>query len=447
MPARHAQALCDFIDASPSAFHAVSSAVAMLKATGAKRLDERERWTLESGGCYYLIRDDASLVAMRIGGRAPAEAGFAIAAAHADAPSLRVRYEKTVIARGIERAAVEAYGGPIHATWLDRPLNMAGRALIKGKDGKPELRLVNLNRPVALIPNLAIHFNREMNKGIEYPMNSALLPIVACAKDPAAATAGGAAAGAAVSPGYAWALRACAKELGVEPQDILSAELSFVDAAPSLVWGEDGEFISAPRIDNLEGCHAVLSAFCTAGPAEHSQLAVLFDNEEIGSGTPRGADSAFLRDVLARVMAARGGQGAEDEQRALARSFCVSVDGAQGWHPSYADRFDEDYAPVLNKGPAIKANANQRYATDAVSEAAFKSWCALAGVPSQRFRMRADLAPGSTIGPINAALLGVRTVDVGVPMLAMHSTRECSGSYDHDFMISALKAFYDSYSS
>ncbi|HAE23440.1 MAG TPA: M18 family aminopeptidase [Spirochaetaceae bacterium] len=440
MPAHHAQALCDFIDASPSAFHAVRSGVAMLEAIGAQRLDERERWTLKAGGCYYLIRDDASLVALRVGGRSPADAGFALAAAHADAPALRVRYEKAVVARGLERAAVEAYGGPIHATWLDRPLNMAGRALVKGKDAKPELRLVNLKRPVAVIPNLAIHFNREMNKGIEYPMNSALLPLVACAPDATGASVVGA-------PSYAWALRVCAKELGVEPQDILSAELSFVDAAPSLVWGEDGEFISAPRIDNLEGCHSVLSAFCVAGAREHSQLAVLFDNEEIGSGTPRGADSAFLRDVLARIIAARGGQGAEDEQRALARSFCISVDGAQGWHPSYADRFDEDYAPVLNKGPAVKANANQRYATDAVSEAAFKSWCAMAGVPSQRFRMRADLAPGSTIGPVNAALLGVRTVDVGVPMLAMHSVRECSGSYDHDYMIRALKAFYDSYAS
>jgi aspartyl aminopeptidase len=447
MPARHAQALCDFIDASPSAFHAVSSAVAMLKACGAKRLDERERWKLEAGGCYYLIRDDASLVALHIGSRSPADAGFAIAAAHADAPSLRVRYEKAVIARGIERAAVEAYGGPIHSTWLDRPLNMAGRALVKGKGAKPELRLVNLNRPVAVIPNLAIHFNREINKGIEYPMNSALLPLVACAKDSAKEAPSAPVAGAAGAPSYAWALRACAKELGIRPEELLSAELSFVDAAPSLVWGEDGEFISAPRIDNLEGCHSVLSAFCAAGATEHSQVAVLFDNEEIGSGTPRGADSAFLRDVLARVIAARGGQGAEDDQRALARSFCVSVDGAQGWHPSYADRFDEDYAPVLNRGPAIKANANQRYATDAVSEAAFKSWCALAGVPSQRFRMRADLAPGSTIGPVNAALLGVRTVDVGVPMLAMHSARECSGSYDHDYMIDALKAFYDSYAS
>ena len=300
---------------------------------------------------------------------------------------------------------------------------------MRGADGRPAVRLLNAARPVAVIPNLAIHFNREVNKGVEYPMQSALMPLVGSRKDGDTA-------------GPSWALRLAAKELGVAAEDILSAELSFVDAGAALIWGDDGEFITAPRIDNLEGCHAILSAFCASRPGPATQLAALFDNEEIGSGTPRGADSSFLSGVMARIAAARGSVGPEAEQRAAARSFCVSVDGAQGWHPSYADRFDEDYAPLMNKGPAVKANANVRYATDALSEAAFRSWCALAGVPCQRFRMRADLMPGSTIGPVNAALLGMRTVDVGVPMLAMHAARETAGAYDHDYMIAALKAFY-----
>lgn len=437
MPAQNAKALCDYIDASPTAYHAVDAAAAMLAAYGAIRLDEREPWRLEAGASYYVVRDGASLVAFRIGRKPPSEAGFVLSGAHADAPGLRARIGKTVVARGFERVAVEPYGGPIHATWLDRPLSLAGRVVIRTSGGV-SARLVNMARPVAVIPNLAIHFNRDMNKGIEYPMQSALLPIVA-ASGAAKGDSSSAASGAG-KPG--WLERVVAEELGVEPSAIVSAELSFVDAAPALVFGSDGELLSAPRIDNLEGCHAVLSAFAGAPATDHGQFAVLFDNEEIGSGSLRGANSSFLRGLLERVCALTGDSGTEALHRALARSFSVSVDGAQGWHPSYADKFDEDFAPLLNGGPAIKSNANLRYATDALTEARFRDYCASAGVPCQRFMMRADLAPGTTIGPISSALLGIRTVDVGVPMLAMHSIRETGGSADHDYMIAALRAMY-----
>lgn len=431
MPAQNAKALCDFIDASPTPYHAVDSAVAMLNTAGAARLDERETWQLEPGHSYYVIRDGASLVAFRTGTAAPSRSGFAFAGAHADAPGLRARLEKSLVSRGFDRVAVEAYGGPIHSTWLDRPLSLAGRVMVKVAGGGVTQRLVNFARPMAVIPNLAIHFNREMNKGIEYPMNAALLPIVSAAGP-----------GVTAVVGSSWLERAVSGELGVDPEAVVSAELTFVDATASLVFGADSELLSAPRIDNLEGCHAVLSAFVSAPPSGHGQIAALFDNEETGSGSIRGADSSFLRDLVERIVALTDDSGNEALHRALARSFSVSVDGAQGWHPSYADKFDEDYAPVLNGGPAVKANANTRYATDAVGEAAFRSLCETAGVPCQRFRMRADLAPGTTIGPISSALLGVRTVDVGVPMLAMHSARETAGSYDHDYMIRALSGFY-----
>lgn len=431
MPAQNAKALCDFIDASPTPYHAVDSAAAMLNAAGATRLDEREAWRLEPGRTYYVIRDGASLVAFRTGSAAPSDAGFAFAGAHADAPGLRARLEKSLVSRGFDRVAVEPYGGPIHSTWLDRPLSLAGRAVVKSARGGVTQRLVNFARPMAVIPNLAIHFNREMNKGIEYPMNSALLPIVSAAG-----------LGVTAVVGSSWLERAVSDELGVDLDAVVSAELTFVDAAPSLAFGNDSELLSAPRIDNLEGCHAVLSAFVSAPVAAHGQIAALFDNEETGSGSIRGADSSFLRELVARIVALTDDSGAQALHRAFARSFSVSVDGAQGWHPSYADKFDEDYAPVLNGGPAVKANANTRYATDAVGEAAFRSLCEAAGVPCQRFRMRADLAPGTTIGPISSSLLGVRTVDVGVPMLAMHSARETAGSYDHDFMIRALAGLY-----
>ncbi len=420
--------LCDFIDASPTAFHAVDSSIALLKVAGAKALSERDSWKLERGALYYVVRDDASLVAFRVGRNAVAESGFLLAGAHTDSPGLRIRIEKNVAARGMERVAVETYGGPINSTWLDRPLSLAGRIVLRGKDGSHSCRLVNLAKPVAVIPNLAIHFNREMNKGVEYAVNTAMMPLVSSF-------------GTAEVPTGSWILRTLAAELSVDQSDILSGEVSFVDAAPALVFGDAAEIMNAPRIDNLEGCQAVISALCQAKASIHTQVAVLFDNEEIGSTSPRGANSSFLRDVLTRISFSYGG-GEEDTFRAFARSFCLSVDGAQAWHPSYADKFDEDFAPVLNKGLAIKGNANVRYATESRGEAAILSLCAKENIPCQRFRMRADLTPGSTIGPTNSALLGVRTIDIGVPMLAMHSVRETAGVRDHDSMIALLLAAY-----
>jgi aspartyl aminopeptidase len=439
MSTNHIRALCDYIDASPTAYHAVDSSAALLKAHGAVRLYEGDSWKLDPGSLYFVVRDDAALIAFRTGTSAPADAGFAIAGAHTDAPGLRARIEKSVESRGMQRVAVEVYGGPIHSSWLDRPLSLAGRVVTRTADGGFRVGLVNFARPMAQIPNLAIHFNREANKGVEYPIHTALLPLVAAT--------GPVKSSGKDSASSSWVLTALAAEMGVPETDILSAELTFSDAARSFVYGKDEEILSAPRIDNLAGCHAILTAFCAARATAHGQMAVLFDNEEIGSGTSRGAASSLLPTLISRICLASRRDGAsagakEDSYRALARSFQVSVDGAQAWHPAYADKFDEDFAPVLNGGPAVKANANVRYATEAVGEAMFRSWCEQAGVPCQRFRMRADLAPGSTIGPVSSALLGVRTVDVGMPMLAMHSARETAGAFDHDMMIAALGVFY-----
>lgn len=437
MSALNAKALCDYIDASPTAFHAVDSAEAMLKAWGGLRLDERAGWQLEPQKMYYVIRDDASLIAFRTGRASVCDKGFLLAGAHTDAPGLRARLDKLVNGKGLERVAVESYGGPILATWLDRPLSLAGRVVLRKADGGLESRLVNFARPMAVIPNLAIHLNREINKGFEYPMHTALLPLVAAtASQPAVG-----AAGEKASDG-SWLQKALAAELGVSQNAILSAELTFNEALAPTIFGQDGELINAPRIDNLEGCHAVLSAFCAAKPADHVQMAVLFDNEEIGSTSTRGANSSFLRDVMERICLNAGGS-AEGYYRAAASSFLLSVDGAQAWHPGYADKFDPDYAPVLNKGPAIKLNANIRYATEARGEAAILRLCQHLGLPCQRFLMRADLAPGSTIGPMTSAITGIRTVDIGLPMLAMHSIRETAGTLDHDAMIKLLTAAYE----
>ncbi len=432
MPAVSAKSLCDFLDASPTQFHAVDALAAALQARGAVALDERSAWNLEPGRAYYTIRNGSGIVAFRVGGESPARAGFALAGAHTDAPSLRVRPEKVLRHRAGDRIAVEVYGGPILSTWLDRPLALAGRAAVRGSGGRPELRLVNPAGPAAVIPNLAIHLNREVNKGFEYNAQNHLPALVA-------APLSDRKAGEAEAP---WTLSTVARDLGVAVRDILGAELFLVDASRAVLLGSDGELLNSGRIDNLAGCHAVLSAFNAAPPAVHGQVAVFFDNEEIGSGTRQGADGLFLRDVLARICA-RTGCDDEGLYRALAASFCVSVDAAQAWHPNFQDKFDDAYSPVLNGGPAVKANANFKYATDAESEARFRAVCEDAAVPCQKFAVRADMTPGSTIGPLSAALTGIRTVDVGSPLLAMHSIRETAGSYDHDFMTAALRRFYE----
>ncbi len=421
--------LGDFIDASPTQFHAADSLAASLRAAGAVRLDEREAWKLESGKTYFIERNGSAVIAFRTGRRPPAEAGFMIVAAHTDAPALRVRAEKPLSRKRSVSVPVEVYGGPLVATWLDRPLALAGRVSWRDASGRIARGLVNTGKPVALVPNLAIHLNRDFNKGIEYNAQNQL---------PALAEAHGPDAGdlAADKP---WGVSIAASALGVEPDAILGTELFLVEAQRSCDIGEG--LFNAPRLDDLAGCHAALEAFLASAPADHAQMAAFFDNEEIGSSTLQGAAGPFLRDLMERVTASTD-PSIEARNRAFARSFLVSVDAAHAFHPNYADKSDDHYSPCLNGGPAIKANAGFKYATDAVSEAAFRSFCAVAKVPCQAFRTRSDMTPGSTIGPMTSTLIGIRTVDVGHPLLAMHSIRETMGALDHGHMIAALGAAF-----
>ncbi len=427
MPYSLAKHLCDFVDASPTAYHAVENIACALEARGAIRLREHEAWALEPGATYYVIRGGSALVAFRPGLRPASEEGFALAGAHTDSPALKARLEKPLSARGFERVPIEVYGGPILATWLDRPLSLAGRVALRGPAGALETRLVNFARPVGIVPNLAIHLNRDLNKGFEYNAQTQL-PVLLGA-DPAAVQAE-TVTGSAL-------LRLIAKELGVEPDSVLGADLFFVDAQRCTLFGVDGELVNGYRLDDLSGCHAVLEGFLRSSPAPHGQIACFLDHEEVGSTSRVGADSSLIRDLLARI-AVGGGLASEGFYRALARSFAVSVDVAQAYHPSYAEKFDEYFAPLLNGGPAIKVNANMRYATDAGAEARFRTYCAEAGVPCQKFMSRADIAPGSTIGPVSSALTGIPTVDVGAPLLSMHSIRETIGARDHEAMAAVL---------
>jgi aspartyl aminopeptidase len=429
--------LCDFLDASPTAFHAVDSMAAALLSQGAIRLDERSAWRLEPGAMYFVERGLSSLVAFRPGFRSPAETGFAIAGAHTDSPALKARIEKRLSSKGAERVAVEVYGVPILSTWLDRPLSLAGRLTVRvgsGQESRVESRLVNLARPLGVVPNLAIHLNREVNKGFEYNAQGhlpVLVSAIGMEGDSAAAAEG------QESTGPSWALRLAAGEIGVEPSEILGADLFFVDAQKACLMGEREELVNGHRLDDLSGCHAILEAFLDSAPAAHGQVACFVDNEEIGSKTRQGADSSLLRDLLGRICSLSV-SGPQDFYRALASSFLVSVDVAQAWHPSYAEKYDEHYSPLLNGGPAVKSSANYKYATDAATEARFRLLCEGAGVSCQKYMTRADMVPGTTIGTMSSALTGVSTVDVGAPLLSMHSIRETMGARDHESMIAVL---------
>jgi aspartyl aminopeptidase len=438
--------LCDFLDASPTGHHAVDNLKAYLHARGALMLDEREPWKLEPGAMYMVARDEGALVAFRPGFHPLGDSGYLLAGAHVDSPGLVLRSGTERLARGMRRLAVDVYGGPILSGWLDRPLSLAGRVMIR-REGKLETLLYNSERAVGIVPNLAIHLNREINKGMEYNSHVHLPVLVSMGSESTGGPAG---------KTLGWIESFLAAELEIDPGSIVGLDLSFHDVQKAVVFGAikdssaghenaagslSGELINSPRLDDLAGCHAILEGFCTSSPGLKTQIACFFDAEEIGSRTFKGADSNFLGDIIARINLAMKG-GAEDLYRAGPRSLCLSVDAAQAWNPAHSEKYDEPFSPLLGKGPAVKLNVNQKYATDLVSESLFKTICDAGSLPWQKYMARADTTPGSTIGPISAARLGIRTIDIGHPLLAMHAIRETIHGEDHRIMIDLLKAFY-----
>ncbi|HRU28499.1 MAG TPA: M18 family aminopeptidase [Treponema sp.] len=419
------QNLSDFINSAPTAYHAVGAIAAKLKSEGATELDEKARWTLEPGKSYYVSRSGSSLIAFRMGRKNPAESGFMIQGAHTDSPALKARLEKLLSGKGMDRAPVEIYGGPILSTWLDRPLALAGRVIMKNQRGQTESRLVHTKMPIGVIPNLAIHLNRDINKGFEYNAQTHLPVLLSASGKTEAATVSG-------------LQKLLSEQFQIAPDAILGSDLYFVDAQGPAILGPAPELINSYRLDDLLGCHAILEAFCSTDAAEHTQVACFLDNEEIGSRTAQGADSSFLRDILSRISALQD-ESPEDFYRALAASFSISVDVAQAYHSSYPEKFDEDYAPILNGGPAVKVNGNLKYATDGDAEAQFHLLCDTAGIPFQKFMSRADMVPGTTIGPLTSSITGIKTVDIGAPLLSMHSIRETAGILDHEYMVQVLK--------
>ncbi|MCC6556051.1 MAG: M18 family aminopeptidase [Polyangiaceae bacterium] len=411
-----ARDLCAFIDASPTPFHAVREVASRLAAAGFTELGERDAWALSPGDRRFVIRNGSTIIAFVAGAEHPARGGFRILGAHTDSPNLRAKPNADYSKSGYRQVGVEVYGGVLYSTWLDRDLGVAGRVLLRGAAGAGgvERRLVHVARPVARVPNLAIHLNRGVNTdGLVLNAQKHLAPVLGFDREAE--------------------LRALlARELDVPRDAILGYDLSFFDTAPAAIGGADGELVFASRLDNLASCHALTAALAAAAPspAAATRVVALYDHEECGSKSAAGAAGTALRDALARIVDACAEREPQALARAVAGSLLVSADMAHAVHPNYSDQHEPRHAPHINRGLVVKSNSNQSYATDGATAAAFEALCDGVGYAPQRFVVRSDLPCGSTIGPITAAELGVATVDVGAPMLSMHSCREMAGTLD-----------------
>ncbi len=412
----------DFVKQSPTAFHAIDALQHTLEADGYRPLNECEGWTIVPGGKYYVTRNRSALIAFRV-----PESGFApfqIVASHSDSPSFKLKPACEDEAAGhYIRLNTEKYGGMLMASWFDRPLGIAGRLLVRTERGI-ETRLVDLDRDAVLIPNMPIHFNREVNDGYKYNAQVDLLPVY-----------GDETAKGALS-------KELAEKTGVSEESVVGSDLFLYNRAAGSVWGAKNEFFSCGRIDDLECAYTSACAFLEAVPKGHINVFAVMDNEEVGSGTKQGADSTFLEDTLARIASAMGKTDSE-RRAAVAGSFMVSADNAHAVHPNHPEKYDAGNRTFMNGGVVIKFNANQKYTTDGVSCAIFESVCARAGVPVQHFVNRSDILGGSTLGNIANAHTSMNTVDIGLAQLAMHSAYETAGCKDIEYMIRALKAFYE----
>jgi len=411
-----------FVDASPSPFHAVAEIARRLTAAGFSALEERDTWVLEPGGQHYVVRDGGSLIAIRIGTAPLADAGLRMVGTHTDSPTFKVRPRNDVRRAGYRLVGVEPYGGLLAHTWLDRELTVAGRLALR--DGSVVLATLP-GGPVRL-PSLAIHLDRSVREGLVLDPQADLVPVWGPDVED--------------EPSLVDALAAAA---GVPAQDVLGHDLVLADTQPAAATGSDGSWVAAPRLDNLGSCHSATLALLAAGSQPHTQLFVANDHEEVGSGSAEGARGSFLADVVARLVGATGGVGPQDLHVAVARSHLASADMAHAQHPTHAERHEPMHTPMLGGGPVLKVNANQSYATDARSGAWFAARAAEVDVPVQHFVTRADLPCGSTIGPLTATRLGVSTVDIGSPLLGMHSCRELGSAADVPLMVRALTACFD----
>ena len=425
--------LIKFLTHAPVNFLAVDEVCRTLEDAGYTCIDPTlPLQGLQAGSKVYVTKNDSSVYAFRLGQKPIGEAGFRIICAHCDSPTFRIKPRAEMNEEGgLVRLNTEVYGGPILSTWFDRPLSVAGRVILRGKDAlHPVTRLMHVKRPILQIANLAIHFNRQVNDGVALSRQKDVLPLLGIINEE-------------LERGHLLEGLICS-ELNVKAEDILDFDLYLYDVTPPCTVGLHDEFISSGRLDDLSMVHAGLEALLqTDGtPTDHTSLLAVFDNEETGSQTKQGAGSPFLSQMIKRIVRATGGNE-EDFLCAVERAFMVSADNAHAWHPNYKEKYDPTNHPQLGGGPVIKFNAAQKYASDAASAAVCAEVCQQAGVPCQRFVNHSDVAGGSTLGNILASSLPMRGVDMGNPILAMHSARELGAVADHAYCIRAFRQFYE----
>lgn len=416
-----AENLLAFIKKSPTAFHAVDTMKKRFAEEGFQELSEKDYWKLVPGGRYMVTRNHSALLAFSIPREAPRR--FHIMASHSDSPSFKIKENPEItVEKAYVKLNVEKYGGMLMAPWFDRPLSVAGRAVVS-ENGEIREKLVNIDRDLLMIPSLAIHMNRDVNSGYSYNPQKDLLPLY----------------GAAEAAGSF--MRLVAEAAGVSEEQVLSTDLFLYSRMEGRIWGAEREFISSGRLDDLQCVFASMEGFLKGKKENSIGVHCVLDNEEVGSGTRQGAASTFLKDTLFRINAGLG-RTYEEYLMSLADSFMVSADNAHALHPNYGETADPVNRPVINQGIVIKYNANQKYCTDAVSAAGFKELCSKAQVPTQTFVNRSDMLGGSTLGNISNTQAAVSTVDIGLPQLAMHSPYETAGVRDTEYLIRAAEQLF-----
>ena len=423
------KSLLNFLDSSPCNFYAVHTVREILINNGFAEKSLEDALTAQPGEKFFVTKNHSAIFAFTVGKKPVADTGLKIIAAHSDSPCFRVKPHAEMLCEGgIVKLNTEVYGGPILYTWFDRPLSLAGRVLLKGNDAlHPITRLVKIDRPLFSISHLAIHFNRAVNEGNKISKQKDMLPIIAKVNNTLEAEN--------------MLLHLVANELQVEMEDIIDFDLLVYNTEKATTFGLNNEFISAGRLDDLSMVHAAIEAIIDVKDDNATCVAAIFDNEETGSGTKQGAGSPVLANVIQRMVESQGGNY-DGYCRALAKSFLVSADNAHAFHPNYAEKYDPTNHPALGGGPCTKINANCKYMSDAHSAAIFKSLCIEAGAPYQYFVNHSDVAGGSTLGNILTGQMDIAGVDVGNPLLAMHSVRETGSVTDHINMIKVFKQFF-----
>ncbi|MDY3827662.1 MAG: M18 family aminopeptidase [Clostridium sp.] len=423
------QKLIDFIYDSPTSYHATSNVVKRLEKIGYTELKEKDKWEIKKLGKYYVKKNDSAIIAFQIGNGDIREEGFRIIGAHTDSPSFRIKPSSEIIVENkYVKLNTEGYGGAILNTWFDRPLALAGRVVIRGKTfTEPITRLINVNRPILVIPNLAIHMNRNINEGVSINKQRDTLPILGFVNQNLEKNN--------------YLLSIIAEELNIDKEDILDFDLFLYEYEKGCLCGANNEFISSSRLDDLWMVYAGLEAILEENESTFSKMLICTDNEEIGSYTAQGAESNFVKEVLERIIISLK-LNREDYYRALSKTIMISSDLAHAVHPNYTDKHDLTNRPLLGEGPVLKLTASGSYATEGVSASIFKELCQSNNIPYQIFVNRSDMRGGSTIGPMMATKFGIKVIDMGNAILGMHSIRELGAVVDNKLIIDLFRAFF-----